>query len=274
MKQSCIVIVLLAVLASVAAGGQREAQIEEVSFVAECDGTKQSYVLLLPADFRDDTPHDLLIALHGHGSDRWQFIKENRDETRAVRDIAAEYRMILVSPDYRARTSWMGPKAEADVVQIIGDLKRQYRIRKVIICGGSMGGSACLTFAVRHPDLVDGVASMNGTANHLEYDHFQEAIEESFGGRKDAIPMEYKNRSAEYWPERLTMPVGITAGGKDMSVPPHSVLRLANVLKQINRRVHVIYREQGGHSTTYDDAREILKYAIGERPRATSPSSQ
>jgi hypothetical protein len=25
--------------------------------------------------------------------------------------------MIFVSPDYRAKTSWMGPKAEADMVQ-------------------------------------------------------------------------------------------------------------------------------------------------------------
>jgi len=194
-----------------------------------------------------------------------------RDECRAARDVAAERGMIFVSPDYRAKTSWMGPKAEADVVQIIDDLKHRYAIRKVFLCGGSMGGTACLTFAARHPDLVDGVASMNGTANLLEYENFQEAIRESFGGSKADMPLEYKNRSAEYWPERFTMPVGITAGGKDSSVPPQSVLRLANVLKQLRRDVLVIYREEGGHSTSYEDAKRILEFVIGGRSATTGP---
>ena len=60
-----------------------------------------------------------------------------------------------------------------------------------------------MTFAAIHPERVDGVASMNGTANHLEYENFQDAIAESFGGTKAKIPREYKKRSAEYWPERL-----------------------------------------------------------------------
>jgi pimeloyl-ACP methyl ester carboxylesterase len=171
--------------------------------------------------------------------------------------------MIFVSPDYRANTSWMGPKAEADLVRIIAELKSQYTVGKVFLTGGSMGGSSCLTFAALHPDLADGVASMNGTANHLEYENFQEAIRASFGGTKAEIPLEYKRRSAEYWPERLTMPVGITAGGKDTSVPPHSVLRLADVLKKMKRKVHLIYRPETGHATTYKDAVEIIEFVIG-----------
>ena len=34
----------------------------------------------------------------------------------AARAAAVKYCMIYVSPDYRAKTSWMGPKAEADMV--------------------------------------------------------------------------------------------------------------------------------------------------------------
>ena len=36
--------------------------------------------------------------------------------------------------------------------------------------------ASSLTFAALHPDLIDGVASLNGTANHLEYEQFQDAI--------------------------------------------------------------------------------------------------
>ncbi len=85
----------------------------DVAFVARCDGTTQHYVMLLPEGFRNDVSHDLLIALHGHGADRWQFVRDGRPECKAARDAAAEHKMIFISPDYRARTSWMGPKADS-----------------------------------------------------------------------------------------------------------------------------------------------------------------
>lgn len=234
----------------------------DVAFTASVDGTVQRYVEVLPADFSPESPHDALIALHGHGSDRWQFIHAERDECRAARDVAAAHSMIFVSPDYRAKTSWMGPKAEADLLQIIGELKAKYTVKRVFLCGGSMGGASTLTFTALHPELIAGAASMNGAANLLLYEKFQDAIRESYGGTKAEIPIEYKNRSAEYWPEKFTMPVGITASGKDKSVPPDSVLRLAKTLQAMNRDVLLIFRENVGHETKYDDARAIIEYVI------------
>ena len=234
----------------------------DVSFAASCDGSTQHFVLMTPPTFKADKRTDVLIAFHGHGSDRWQYAKNARDECRVARDVALKYGMLFVSPDYRAKTSWMGPKAEADVLQIVGDLKKKYRVGRVLLCGGSMGGTSCLSFAAMHPDLVDGVASMNGTANLLEYENFQEAIQASYGGTKAEIPEEYKRRSAEYWPERLTMPMGITLGGQDRSVPPDSVRRLAGVLKTLGRDVLVIDREDTGHSTNYADGEAVLEYVI------------
>ena len=142
-----------------------EPKVEDVVFRAEVDAHEERYVRILPVDFDPQQPHDVLLALHGHGSDRWQFVQQTRDECRAARDIAAKHRMIFISPDYRAKTSWMGPKAEADVVQIIAETKRLYRVRHVVVSGGSMGGTGSLTFAALHPELVDGVVAMNGTAN-------------------------------------------------------------------------------------------------------------
>jgi pimeloyl-ACP methyl ester carboxylesterase len=235
-----------------------------VAFTAKCDDTQQRYVLLYPDGFKPDETHHLLIALHGHGSDRWQFVRAAIDEARAARDVAAAHRMLFVSPDYRAATSWMGPKAEADVVQIIDELKARFRVGKVIVCGGSMGGSSALTFAALHPKLVDGVASMNGTANHLEYERFQNAIAASFGGTKARIPAEYKKRSAEYWPERLMMPVACAVGGKDDVVPPESVMRLCGVLKKLQPNVLLVVRPSTGHTTDYADSKEILEFVIAK----------
>ena len=235
---------------------------KDIAFVARLDGTTQRYVRIDPEHREEDQVTDLLIALHGHGSDRWQFVTADRDECRAVRDVAQRRHMLLVSPDYRARTSWMGPQAEADLVQLIEELKREENIGRVFLCGGSMGGSSALTFTALHPDLISGVAAMNGTTNHLEFQNFQDAIAVSFGGKKAAIPGEDKKRSAEYWPERFTMPVGLTTGGRDKAVPPESVLRLARTLKTLECPVLLVHREQGGHSTTYDDAVRILDFVI------------
>ena len=264
-RVSSTLLILLASLGAVR-GETNGVLITDVAFTAACDGTEQRYVLLLPAGFKAGQPHDLLIALHGHGSDRWQFVRDPRPECRAARDVAAARAMIYVSPDYRARTSWMGPKAEADVVQIIGELKRTYGARRVFLCGASMGGMASLAFAALHPELVDGVASMNGIANLIEYAGFPDAIAASFGGSKAAMPDEYRKRSAEFWPQRFTMPVGITASGKDDLAPPHSVVRLANALKARGLEVLLIYREEMGHLTNYDDARAVIEFII-QKPK-------
>jgi len=242
-------------------------------FTAKCDGSEQRYVLMLPGALQADRPRDVLIALHGHGSDRWQFVRNPRDECRAAREVAAKHGMIYVSPDYRARTSWMGPKAEADLVQIIGDLKRKYRVARVFVCGGSMGGTSALAFGALHPELVDGIAAMNGTANLLEYAGFQEAISESFGGTKKDIPQEYKKRSAEYWPERLTMPVAMTTGGNDKTVPPESCHRLAGVLRLLDRDVLLIHREKGGHATNFEDGKAAIEFVIS-RAKGQLPQEQ
>jgi enterochelin esterase-like enzyme len=112
-------LVAVAMLAVVSTSlGDERFRTEDVTFTADCDGTTQRYVRMLPKGFRPEMKHHVLIALHGHGSDRWQFARGTTPPGVAARDVAAERNMILILPDYRARTSWMGPKAEADVCQI------------------------------------------------------------------------------------------------------------------------------------------------------------
>jgi pimeloyl-ACP methyl ester carboxylesterase len=254
------------------ASAQEPPRFQDVPFVARVDGTTQYYVRMLPPGFQPQRPHDLLIGLHGATFDRWQVVKDPRDECRALRDVAARHEMILISPDYRAPMSWMSPPAEADVLQILDDLRKQYRVGKVFISGGSMGGSSCLSFAAIHPDLVAGVASMNGIANLFEYKNLEAGLIAAYGGTKAQIPRVYKERSAEYWPERLTMPVAFAAGGQDQAIPPHSVRRLCNVLALMNRPVLMIYRPEGGHATHYEDATAILEFVIAKAKESPAAS--
>ena len=242
---------------------------QDKAFTAKADGSEQRYVELLPPGFNATNTHDVLLAFHGHGSDRWQFIRDARGECKGARDVAAKFGMIFVSPDYRAKTSWMGSLAEADTVQLIGELRQRHKVGRVFLVGGSMGGTAVLTFAALHPELVAGVCSLNGTANLVDYDKFQDAIAASFGGSKAQVPDEYRKRSAEFWPEKFTMPMAFTTGGKDTLVPPASVLRLAEKLKQAGRKTLLLHRENGGHATTYEDTVAALEFVL--RDARTTP---
>ena len=240
----------------------------DVAFTSKFDQTEQRYVVVLPEAFDAAMSHSVLIALHGHGSDRWQFVRDGRDECRAARDAAVAEQMIFVSPDYRARTSWMGPAAEADLLQILDELRGKYRIARVVLSGGSMGGTGALTFAALHPQHIDGVVSMNGTANLVEYDQFQEAIAASFGGSKQDRPDEYRKRSAELNAARLSMPIALTTGGLDRLVPPDSVQRLAAGLAKRDRRVRLIHRPETGHETKYADAMEAFAFVFTQMKAA------
>jgi dipeptidyl aminopeptidase/acylaminoacyl peptidase len=250
---------------------------QDMEFKAAYDGSVQKYMLLLPAGVDPSRPHDLVIALHGHGADRQQYASDPRGECKGARDVAGRHGMIFVSPDYRAPASWMGPAAEADMVQLIGELKRQYKVGKVYLVGGSMGGAAVLTFTALHPELVDGVSSQNGLANLLEYKvdfvyvvGIQSAMKDSFGGRADETPEQfkkrdpdaYRKRSAESHADKFTMPIAFTVGEKDAIVPPQSVLRLAQAVKKHNQRVLVIDRPEEGHQTSYEDTVTAIEFVI------------
>ena len=237
----------------------------DVEFTAQADGSRQRYLEFLPLGYTTNKSWPLMIFLHGHGSDRWQITKgDHWKEIQAVCDVAARRRMILVSPDYRAATSWMGPAAEADLVQIIQEQKRKHPISKTFLCGGSMGGTSALIFTALHPEMVDGVVSMNGTANMMEFAGFEDAIAASYGGKKSERPDEYRKRSPELMAAKFgTMPIAFTAGGQDTVVPPQSVLRLSKELEKQNPgQVRMLYREKVGHSTSYEDAIAALNFVI------------
>ena len=253
-----------AVFLSLIASQTQSAEPEDIAFKADRDGSQQRFVELLPPRFDAGKRTDVVIAFHGHGSDRWQFVRETRGECRGVRDVAARYGLIVVSPDYRAKTSWMGPAAEADVLQIISILKKRHNLGRIFLAGGSMGGTAALIFTALHPELIAGVCSLNGTANLVEYDNFQDAISASYGGTKTEVPEEYRKRSAELWTQHFTMPVAVTTGGKDTAVPPHSALRFVEKLKEAGSPVLSIHRESTGHSTNYEDTSEAMEFVLKE----------
>jgi pimeloyl-ACP methyl ester carboxylesterase len=136
-------------------------------------------------------------------------------------------------------------------------------VGKVIVVGGSMGGTAALTFTVLHPELVDGVVSQCGFASLFEPSRHRASIARSFGNPPDRRPDEYRKRSAERAPEKFTMPIAIWTGGRDNSVPPQSAIRFAQVLKSKNpQNVLHIHREKQGHTPGYEDTITLYEFVL------------
>lgn len=237
--------------------------IEDVIFKSEADRTEQRFVEIRPGSFKSENTYDLLVGLHGQGGDRWQFVKDKRDECAVFRSVAAKYGMIAVSPEYRGRNSWLGSLAEADVVQIIKDSKKKYKIGRVIICGIGSGGSSALTFAVLHPGMVSGVVAMNPIADYVEFEGAADSMRSSFGTNKLDSLSEYKRRSPELqYKKLLKIPVAVTVGILDNVYPPQSAMRLADKLESENGIAMLIKNGRAGHVTNINDATAAFLFVL------------
>jgi hypothetical protein len=61
------------------------------------------------------------------------------------------------------------------------------------------------------------------------------------------------------------MPIAITASGQDKSVPPESVVRLAKIIKKLRpENVLLVYREEAGHSTSYEDSKAAYEFVLNK----------
>lgn len=126
------------------------------------------YWYRLPRDIDPKQPPDLLLMLHGTGSDhRWSFWNY-RDERFRKRDI-------VVSPDgltpgaddtFNFR---QGPKDGDHIAELIIDFKHRFPIGRVYLYGHSQGAFFCYWFAGEHPELVDGIVAHAG--NVLDVKH-------------------------------------------------------------------------------------------------------
>ena len=160
----------------------------------------------------------------------------------------------------------MNAAAEADVLQIINDLNTQYHVGQVIVTGASMGGTGA-DFTALHPDLVDGVCAVNGLANFVGYTSDNPTlvpqVQAAFAGTGLTLAQEYAKRSAINSPQSFTMPMAVTAGMLDATVPPQSEISLANTVKStVNPNVVSFVRATGGHSTNYVDNAVALEYVV------------
>jgi len=129
---------------------------------------------------------------------------------------------VYICPDYRGN-SWMGPAAEADLQDIIRIVNQRYPGRRLILAGGSMGGTSALIFASRFPKAVDGVIALCPATDPVEFfnslpNRFLESygLIESYGGSPEEFPGVYSDRTSRDRADALAaLPVAIVHGSSD-----------------------------------------------------------
>ena len=106
-----------------------------------------------------------MVALHGLGGDENAVLLGPAG--RAHKDEADKYGWITATPKGREPTSLFRGAAEQDVLDVIAEARKLYRIddRRIYLTGHSMGGFGTWSIAQNHPDLFAALAPMAGGGN-------------------------------------------------------------------------------------------------------------
>jgi len=229
--------------------------IVQASFISPWDKTKQTYLL---SDYRlaknkesAETPL-LVIYLHGATAHEDQGMTAGIYQNSFGR-LALELERreaIYVCPEYRGG-SWMGAAAEADVSEIIAILRKKYHPKKIILMGGSMGGTSVLIYAARNPKNLDGgIALCPATDPAKMFPRFQDQFLHSYGGSPSEKPDLYQERSAmDHVAELATVPLVIIHGSADSMIPVEHSRNLVSKLQELGARIHYIEVNGGGHDS-------------------------
>ena len=227
---------------------------KRIDFTSRIDG-KQDWMMVHDAGPSSDT----ILSLHGHGSHGDQLLV--RADMSMHIPLMESFGLSVISPNYRDN-SWMSVPAVADLADFLAEWKSAHPGRRIFIVSGSMGGTGALIFAMRHPELIDGVGALGAATDLRRYaawcrnfpEHFVipeigQAIEAAYTGD------EYELHNVCLHADRLTMPVLYYHGDQDQLIPTSEALALAEIMK--GRPNFTLTLTPGGHDSPlacYPDA--------------------
>lgn len=180
---------------------------------------------------------DWVVVLHGHGSTGDQLY--TRPDIRDTwLPLLRELNLGIVSPNLRGN-AWMGPAAVADLRSIIRWVKQQ-GAQRVLLLGGSMGGTGVLIYTSLHPEDVAAVVSLCPATDLSDYYAYASskapssptiaeivaALDAAYAGPPASRKPHYDAHSTRLNAHALTMPIFIAHGDDDQTIPVDQARKL------------------------------------------------
>ncbi|HWC97016.1 MAG TPA: hypothetical protein VG456_09710 [Candidatus Sulfopaludibacter sp.] len=125
------------------------------------DHTLQPYRLLIPASYSAATPAALVLALHGMGGDENSMFDGYEGKLKPE---AERLGFVVVCPKGRDSASMYRGAAEQDVLDVLAEVRRDYKIDagRIYLMGHSMGGYGTWSVAMAHPALFAALGPISG----------------------------------------------------------------------------------------------------------------
>jgi len=125
------------------------------------DNTLQPYRIFIPASYDGSKATPLLVALHGMGGDENSMFDGYQETLKREADRVG---FIVACPKGRENASMYRGPAEQDVLDVMAQVERDYRIdlKRVYLMGHSMGGYGTWSVAIAHPDLFAALGPISG----------------------------------------------------------------------------------------------------------------
>ena len=126
------------------------------------DNTLQPYRLFVPQAYDRATPAPLVVALHGMGGDENSLFDGYNNG--ALKREAERRGFVVVAPKGRDTASMYRGSADEDVIDVIAEVRRDYKIdpNRIYLMGHSMGGYGTWSVAMAHPDLFAALGPISG----------------------------------------------------------------------------------------------------------------
>lgn len=199
-----------------------------------------------------------IVCIHGHGSYGDQ-LYTREDIRNCWLPAFLQNDFGILTPNLR-NNAWMSPPAATDIHDLLENLRRSYGAKRFIFASGSMGGTSNLIYAGLHPEEVSAAIALGAASDLTSYldwcrskntgifKEIADAIETAYADQPQTPSTLYKKHSALQNAAKLTMPIYLSHGGDDKTIPVEQSRALAQKLSP-NR--NFIYEEipNGNHDS-------------------------
>jgi predicted esterase len=137
------------------------------AYRSKVDDTLQPFRFFIPSAYDASRRWPLVVALHGMGGDENSFF--NAYDNGILKRLAESRGYLVVCPKGRQPTSMYFGPAEKDVLDVLGEMKREFAIDedRVYLMGHSMGGYGSWSVSVNNPDLFAAIGPFAGGGTPL-----------------------------------------------------------------------------------------------------------